>query len=93
MEMSIENNIEWYRGNDFVCASFSQKKYKTKIEKLAEKYPDLVLIQARNSDGTILVKFPLSWLRINPTKQLSEEQRKAIAERLAKYRRKRTVES
>ena len=85
---SIENVIEWINRQDVVTFTISQRKYKNKIEKLAEKYPDECKIVRRNQDGSLVAKVPLSWIRISkPTVRImTEEQKLAAVERLNKYR-------
>jgi len=55
-------------------------------KKLKEKYPDEVDIDYVNKDGSMVVHFPASWMKIKPkrTQNLSEEQRAATYERLRK---------
>ena len=81
-----ENVIEWLSGSDTVLVTFSQKKYVNKVKKLAETREDVV-IESENKDGSILAKLPLKFIRITPTRQLTEEQRIQARERLEKYRR------
>lgn len=80
---SQENAIEWIRNSDIATVTFSQGRYITKIRKLAEKYPDDVQIRSENKDGSIVAHIPVSYIKINNSKrELSEEERKAIGERL-----------
>lgn len=48
-----ENVIEWFNGDDTISVTLNQKKYISKVKKLAEKYPDLVQILDENKDGSI----------------------------------------
>lgn len=79
-----ENAVEWITGDESVSVTLSQKKYISKIEKLAQKYPEDVKIVARNEDGTIFAHLPLSYLKISRPKQMSDEQREAARERFKK---------
>ena len=67
--------------------SSDERRYITKIHKLAEKYPEQVRIIAEpeNNDGCIYAELPTSWLRIQPPvkRNLTDEQREQIAQRLA----------
>lgn len=81
-----ENVIEWLTGSDTVLVTLSQKKYINKIKKLATTHSEVV-IESENKDGSILAKLPLKFIRITPTRQLTEEQRNQARERLKKYRR------
>lgn len=67
--------------------SSDERRYITKIHKLAEKFTEQVRIIAEpeNNDGCIYCELPTSWLRIQPPvkRNLTEEQREQIAHRLA----------
>lgn len=76
-----ENTIEWIRNSDTATVTFSQGRFITKIEKLAEKYPDEVQIVHRNK-GSIVAHIPVHYLQIsNRKRDLSEEERKMLSER------------
>lgn len=57
-----------------------------KMRKLAEENPHDVAI--RESDGCVFCTVPVDWIRIAPKRKctLTDEQKKANAERLAAYR-------
>lgn len=76
-----ENNIEWIKGSERATASFTQQKFISQFKELAVKYPEQVEIAAENKDGSVLVHFPSSWVKVRPKMELSEEQRKKLAER------------
>lgn len=80
-----ENVIEWLNGQDTVTVTLSQGKCINKIKKLAESHAD-VKILAENSDGSILAKLPLKFIKISAPRQLTEEQRQQARERLKSYR-------
>ena len=80
-----ENVIEWIMGQDTATATFYQGRYISRIKKLAADRPDEVTLIAENKDGSILVQFPLSWLKINPTRILTDEQREEYRERMKIY--------
>ena len=85
-----ENVIEWIRGDKEVTVTFcNNNKYKSKVQKLAEEYPDEVQIVATNNDGSIVAHLPLSYIRIShpPKRVLTDEQKKEIGERFKKYRK------
>lgn len=85
-DADCENAIEWIRNSDTATVMFSQGRYITKIEKLAEKYPDEVQITARNKTS-IIAHIPVSYIRISKiTREMSEEQKEASRERLRSYR-------
>lgn len=68
--------------------SSDERRYITKIHKLAEKYPEQVRIIAEpeNNDGCIYCELPTSWLKIQPPRKLdlTDEQRKELSVRMAK---------
>ena len=70
--------------------SSDERRYITKIHKLAEKYPEQVRIIAEpeNNDGCIYAELPTSWLKIQPPRKLdlTDEQREELSVRMAKMR-------
>ena len=70
--------------------SSDHQKWINRIKRLAEQYPDDVTIKNRpeENDGCICATMPAEWLRIAPprTRDLSDEQRAELAERLRKAR-------
>lgn len=81
-----ENVIEFVLNGETATVTFTQGRYISRIKELAKKKPDKCKITAENADGSIVAHIPTSWIRINPEKELSDEQRQAIAERLNKHR-------
>ena len=82
-----ENVIEWITGDDTITITISQRKFVTKIKRLAEKHPNKVQILAENKNGSLLAKLPISALKLNIVeREMTEEQKEAGRERLAKYR-------
>lgn len=83
-----ENVIEWFDGDKVITATFNQRKYVTKIKKLAENYPNEVRITDENLDGSIVAHIPLRYLKISrpPVRELTEDQKEATRERLEKAR-------
>ena len=59
MDRLQENLIEWMTGQDTVTVTFSQKKYVNRIKRMSKKYPEKVIIEAENDDGSITAKIPL----------------------------------
>jgi len=92
-----ENAIEWYSGDERVCASFTQKKYINKLLRYAKTHKEVDIV-AQNDDGSLCVHVPLSWIKISPPKkgrEFTEEEKLIAAERLRQGRKKRdeTVDS
>ena len=70
--------------------SSSERKWITKIRKLAEANPNEVKIvrEPEDNGGTIYAQVPATWLYVRKPKQvnMTEEQRAAAAERLKNAR-------
>lgn len=82
-----DNVIEFLKNEDTATVTFSQGRYITKIKKLAEKYPEECEIVAENKDGSIMAHIPVKWILIsNRSRDLSEEERQVIADRLRNTR-------
>ncbi|MBD5521217.1 MAG: hypothetical protein HDR03_08370 [Lachnospiraceae bacterium] len=81
MTGNVENVIEFTKDSKRASVTFCQGRYKSRIKKLAADRPEECQIVAENTDGSLCAHIPVAWIKINPTKQLSEEQRKEIAER------------
>lgn len=77
---NVENAIEFVKDNDRATVSFSQGRYITRIRKLAAERPEECEIVAENKDVSICAHIPVMWIRINPSIELSEEQRQRKAE-------------
>lgn len=95
MDVCQENGVEFLTNQKTMCVSFSQKKWVTRIKKLADSYPDDVEIIAVNTDGSITAHIPTSWLKISPKRkgrEFTEEEKVAAAERLEKARKKKREE-
>lgn len=75
-----ENVIEFIRDNKTATVTFCQGRYVSRILELAKRKPDECEITALNADGSIVAHIPVSWIKINPTLELSEERREKLAE-------------
>lgn len=86
-EVNQENVIEFLRNSSVASATFTQGKYISKMKKLAEQYPNECKVVVENEDGSIVVHFPTKWIKIsNRSRDLSDEQRQALADRLRNSR-------
>lgn len=81
-----ENVIEFMLDEKTATVTFTQGRYITRIKELAKKKPDECKITHTNRDGSIVAHIPVSWVKINPTIELSEENRKERSERMRKLR-------
>lgn len=88
-----ETSIDYLSCENHATFCSSETKWINKILKLKESYPEAVDIRELPEDnqGMLLAHIPKSWFKISPPKkcQMTEEQRKAAAERLAAGRRQR----
>lgn len=89
MDSMNENFIECIRGEKTASITFSQERFKTRLEKLAGERPEECQILERNKDGSIFAHVPLSWIKISPPRPctLSAEQLKQAGERLKQLRK------
>jgi len=69
------------QGESYGSFFSGEKKWITKIHKWKDQYPEQVDIRAENEDGSILVHLPIKWLKVSPTKRISDEQKQAMSER------------
>ena len=86
MEDMRENVIEFLQNEKIATVTFTQGRYITRIKDLAEKKPDECQITHTNRDGSIVAHIPVSWIRIKPNMELSEERKKELSERMRKLR-------
>ena len=77
---NVENVIEFVKDSERAAVTFSQGRYKSRIKKLAAERPEECEIVAENQDGSLYAHIPVAWIKINPTQQLTEEQREQRAE-------------
>ena len=74
--------IEWIKGRDYAGVTVpSGTALKSRLLKLSEKNPYDVKIIANNEDGSIYAHIPINYVKINPPRKVSDEQKKAAGER------------
>lgn len=83
-----ENNIEWITSDNTMSVTLTSQRHITRIRKLAERKPDDVKITT-NKDGSIYATLPLSYLKFNPPKDLTEEQKEKLREQVKMMNEKR----
>lgn len=88
MTDEYENAIEFLDGQKTAAVTLHDRRLRNRILKLAEQHPDEVSVICRpeENNGFLFAHIPLKWLRIQPPKQMSEEQREKAKERLARAR-------
>lgn len=88
-----ETSINSLNVDDHATFCSSESKWINKINKLKEQYPDKVdIIRApEDNHGMLYAHIPKSWFKISPPRQVNytDEQRAAMAERLAAARNKK----
>ena len=88
-----ETCVNYLNVDEYATFCSSEKKWINKILALHEKYPDKVKIIRKPEDngGMIYTHIPKSYIKISPPRQINytEEQRAAMAERLATAREKK----
>lgn len=84
-----ENNIEWVTGDNTISVTLTSQRHITKIRKLAERKPNEVKV-VTNKDGSIYATLPLSYLKFNPPKDLTEEQKEKLREQMKMVREKKS---
>lgn len=79
-----ENVIEWIKDEKRATLTLSQRRTIARVKKLAAQHPEQCQAVAENKDGSICAHIPVSWVKINPPRELSEGQRQQMAERLSR---------
>lgn len=86
-----ETNIDFLTIDSTAIISSAERKYINRLLKLKEKYSDEVEIVylPEENDGIIIAHVPKHWIKINPPRKIdiSDEQRKAIAQRFKEARK------
>lgn len=73
--------IEWIKGENTASVTFpSNSSFATRIRKLAEKTSEVTVIEDKN--GYLFAHIPTSYIKFNAPRQLSEEQKQVLAERM-----------
>lgn len=81
-----------YTDKERAYISSDERRWISKIRKLAEARPDEVVIkyQPEDNDGCICATVPTCWIKVSPPRrvEMTEEQRQASAERMRALRLK-----
>lgn len=71
-----ENAIEWLKGRKVATVTLAGgTALNTRVRKLAKSKPDKCQITDENEGGTIVAHIPVSWIKINPEIEMTDEQR------------------
>lgn len=79
-----ETVYEHISGADYFTTTCAERWSIAMAKKLKEKFPDEVDIRVVNKDGSMVVRFPFSWMRIVPKKRdtMSDERRAQLSEQM-----------
>ena len=77
-----ENGIEWIKNEKVAAVTLTQKRMMSQIKKYAHVRPEECQIVAENTDGSVIAKIPVSWVKVSPPKQYSDKQKKIMGDRL-----------
>ena len=90
-----ETSVGYISDEDYASFCSSEKKWINKMLRLHEQRPNEVEIicMPEDNEGTLFCHVPKSWLKISPPRQVNytDEQRAAMAERLAMARNNKSV--
>lgn len=64
----------------------AEQKWINKINKLDKDYPNDVKITHVNPDGSLTATIPVKWLKIHTPRNISDEQREAMKQRMKNAR-------
>jgi hypothetical protein len=88
-----ETCIEYLDADKYATFCSSETKWINKIRKLHDLRPNEVIIikEPENNDGMLVSHVPKSWMKISPpaSRNMTDEQRAAAAERLRLAREKK----
>ena len=85
--------IEWLRSGEYAGVTTpSGTSLKSKLMRLARERPDEVKVMAENKDGSAFFHIPISYIKVSPPRQVSEEQREAAGERFRRMWEEKKME-
>ena len=88
-----ENMVEFISGTRTATVTFTNAKHIRKIKELYETHKEDFKFFKENKDGSICAKIPLKWVRLSAgrtgtSREMTEEQKEALRQRLAAGRAK-----
>ena len=91
-----ENMIEWQTNARTATVTFTNQKHINRIKSIYKERKDEFGYFKENKDGSICAKIPLKWIKVNPgsapgtgkKREMTEEQKEALRQRLAEGRAK-----
>lgn len=82
-----ETSLDRIAGQSTYTLFTSERAMINKISKLMDENPESVELLAKNEDGSILCHIPKEWVKIQPPRRLSDEQRANARERMIALRK------
>lgn len=64
MERCEENAFEFLKKDEIVTATVTKKRFVNRLNNLSKRFPDIFVKTAENEDGSIVVRFPVQYLKI-----------------------------
>ena len=93
-----EMNLNWVNVDDVVSVTAYSRKMIKQLEKIYEQHPDEVEIINVNDDGTWYAYIPRKYVHVSicdrsrSKREMSDEQKAAVADRLKKAREEKAKE-
>jgi hypothetical protein len=92
-----ENMVEFISGTRSATVTFTNQKHINRMKKLYEERGSEFKYFVENEDGSICAKIPLKWIKVNPgsvlgtraKREMTEDQKEALRQRLAAGRAKK----
>lgn len=82
--------IEWIKGEKMAGVTMpNNTKLKNRILKIAETRKEVEV--TINNDGSIYARIPSSWVKINPNRELSAEEREQMRNKMMDFHRQRKM--
>lgn len=82
-----ENIIEFLRGDSIATITVvSNTRLNGRVRKLAVEKPDECQIVSENEDGSLVAHIPVSWIKLNPKRELTEERAETLRNQLKIFR-------
>lgn len=90
---NVENMVEFISGARTATVTFTNPKHIRKLKELYEEHAEDFRYFKLNQDGSVCAKIPLKWVRISAgrtgtKREMTDEQKQALRERLAAGREK-----
>ena len=91
MRIQMETCIN-YCEPGWAYMSSDEQRWRNRLIRLAREHPEecIILKKPEENDGFIYAKFPQKWIWVRPPIQrnMTDEQKRALAQRLTQHRRK-----